>query len=65
MASSFNVWALASGIDTESIIKALMLTAKAPVTRYQNQQLEIKWKQEIWTNIKETQNSSEYCLNTF
>jgi flagellar hook-associated protein 2 len=53
MASSFNVWGLASGIDTESIIKALMLTAKAPVTRYQNQQLEIKWKQEIWTNIKE------------
>jgi len=53
MASSFNVWGLASGIDTESIIKALMLAAKAPITRYQNQQLEIKWKQEIWTNIKE------------
>ncbi|MGC8971939.1 MAG: flagellar filament capping protein FliD [bacterium] len=51
--SSFNVWGLASGIDTESIIKALMLTAKAPITRYQNQQLEITWKQEIWNSIKE------------
>jgi len=50
--SSFNIWGLASGIDTESIIKALMLTAKAPISRYQNQQLEITWKQEIWSNIK-------------
>ncbi|MCX7796018.1 MAG: flagellar filament capping protein FliD [bacterium] len=53
MASLFNIWGLASGIDTENIIKALMLSAKAPVTRYENQQLEIKWKQEAWNTVKE------------
>lgn len=53
MASLFNIWGLASGIDTNNIIKALMLSAKAPVTRYENQQLEIKWKQEAWNTVKE------------
>lgn len=53
MASIFNIWGLASGIDTGNVIKALMLSAKAPVTRYENQQLEIKWKQEAWNTVKE------------
>lgn len=48
----FNIWGLASGLDTKSIIDALMLSAKAPVTRYQNEQLEIQWKQEAWDNVK-------------
>lgn len=53
MASSlFNIWGLASGLDTKSIIDSLVTVAKTPVIRYQNQQLEIKWKQEIWNEIK-------------
>lgn len=50
--SLFNIWGLASGIDTESIIKALVTAAKTPINRYKNQQLEIIWKQEAWNNIK-------------
>ncbi len=53
MASIFNIWGLASGVDTGNVIKALMLSAKAPVTRYENQQLEIKWKQEALNTVKE------------
>lgn len=48
----FNIWGLASGIDSESIIKSLVTIAKTPITRYKNQQLEIAWKQEEWNNIK-------------
>jgi flagellar hook-associated protein 2 len=48
----FNIWGLASGLDTKSIIDALMTSAKVPVTRYQNEQLEIQWKKEAWDNVK-------------
>jgi len=50
--SLFNVWGLATGLDTKSIIDALMASAKAPVTRYQNEQLEIQWKEEAWNDVK-------------
>ncbi|MBC7319367.1 flagellar filament capping protein FliD [bacterium] len=63
MASLFNIWGLASGIDTNSIIKALMTSAKAPVTRYENQQLEIKWKQEAWNTIKEKLKTLQSALS--
>lgn len=50
--SLFNIWGLASGIDTNSIIDAMVTVAKTPVIRYQNQQLEIQWKQEAWDTVK-------------
>ncbi|HRR90819.1 MAG TPA: flagellar filament capping protein FliD [bacterium] len=49
--SLFNIWGLASGIDTNSIIESMVTVAKTPVIRYQNQQSEIQWKQEIWSTI--------------
>jgi len=49
--SLFNIWGLASGIDTNSIIESMVTVAKTPVIRYQNQQSEIQRKQEIWSTI--------------
>lgn len=59
----FNIRRLASGIDTESIIEALVTVAKVPINRYKNQQLEITWKQEAWDNIKTKLNDLQAALS--
>ena len=42
---------LASGMDTESIINALMEAKKVKKTKIENKQTKLEWKQEIWKSL--------------
>lgn len=42
---------LTSGLDTESIVGALMEAQKAKKTKVENKKTKLEWKKEIWTNL--------------
>jgi flagellar hook-associated protein 2 len=42
---------LTSGLDTESIVNALMSTQKAKKTKVENKQTKLEWKQTIWSSL--------------
>ena len=39
---------LASGLDTESIVNALMSAQRTKQTKVENKKQKLEWKQEIW-----------------
>lgn len=42
---------LTSGLDTESIVAALMEAQKSKKTKVENNKTKLEWKQEIWTSL--------------
>lgn len=56
MADKLRMSGLISGMDTDSVIEALVSTKKQKVTNAKNDQKKLEWKQDIWkginTNIK-------------
>ena len=42
---------LTSGLDTESIVAALMEAQKAKKTKVENNKTKLEWKQEIWSSL--------------
>lgn len=42
---------LTSGLDTESIVAALMEAQKAKKTKVENNKTKLEWKKEIWTSL--------------
>ena len=56
MADKLRMSGLISGMDTDSVIEALVSTKKQKVTDAKNDQKKLEWKQSIWdginTNIK-------------
>ena len=56
MSDKLRMSGLISGMDTDSVIEALVSTKKQKVTTAKNDQKKLEWKQTIWeginTNIK-------------
>ena len=42
---------LNSGIDTDSIVSALMSAQKMKQTKVENKKTKLEWKQEIWSSL--------------
>ena len=51
MADKLRMSGLISGMDTDSVIEALVSTKKQKVTDAKNDQKKLEWKQNIWTGI--------------
>lgn len=51
MSDKMRLSGLISGMDTDSVIEALVSTKKQKVTTAQGNQKKLEWKQEIWKNI--------------
>lgn len=51
MSSKLRMSGLVSGIDTESIISALVSTRQAKVDKTKGEQTKLSWKQEIWKDL--------------
>lgn len=48
---------LASGLDTESIVEALMSSYNAKTEKYEKEQTKIEWKQDVWSDLNSDVNS--------
>ena len=51
MSDKVRMSGLISGLDTDSVIEALVSTKRQKVTDAKNDQKKLEWKQNIWTGI--------------
>lgn len=60
MSSPIRMSGMTSGLDTESIVKALVSNYSSKVTKYTNEKTELEWKQDSWKEV----NTKVYGLYT-
>lgn len=51
MSSPIRMSGMTSGLDTESIVKALVSNYSNKVTKYTKEKTELEWKQDSWKEV--------------